>query len=438
MLALLWRHRALLAVLALGAVIRIAVGRASAPAAYQDSLIYIELADNAPFTFTALRPNGYPLFIRALSLAGDLDLVVAAQHVAGLLTGAMAYFLMVRLGTRRWVAALTTGVLVVDAYAVALEQAILTETFFALTLVASAYFAVVRPRQPASLVASGFLLAVAALIRVVGVFAVPVWLVYVLTLRLPRRVALAAATSVLVPLLAYGTFHALDGRGFGFTESDGWILYSKVAPTLNCEGASISNETRPLCNGVRGWNEDAYLYSRGAPAQQLFFGTVGEVDVDERFNKDNNALLRDFAIGVIRAHPITYARTVLDTFAEYFQPNERPPELSLYGQPDSLMFRYERWFHMPWWLWTGAAAAAVLSVFMARGPGSRSGQITFLLATAGAILLAGAATTQLNIRYLVPLFPFLLCAGAMGIEDLLRPARSGEDAPPEPARVSLP
>ncbi|HEX2042609.1 MAG TPA: phospholipid carrier-dependent glycosyltransferase [Acidimicrobiales bacterium] len=409
------------------------------PAIYQDSAIYIALSKNAPFSFSPSRPNGYPVVLRALSVvSSNLDVVTAAQHLAGLVVGLLVYILLVRLGTRRWVASIVTALLVVDAYAVALEQDVLTEAFFTLTLTACACLMVATERRPAQVVASGALLAAATTMRVVGMFAVPFWIAYLVWLRLGRRTVVAGVAAVIGPLLAYCAFHAAHGHGFGFNAGDGWYLYGKVGAIVDCSGARIPERTRPLCDGPRGQPTEFYLYSRSSPAQVLFFGPTEPIELEKGWNHENGRLLRSFSVGIILAQPREYASLVLEDFFNYFRPTKASVEMTLFAQPRDPLGGYEHWFHMPWWIVTASTVIALLSVTQSR-PGNRSGQIAFLLAMALSLLLGTAATAGFNPRYVIPLQPLLLAAGAMGIEDLLRkearsPAEPAERA--EPAEVS--
>lgn len=431
-LSLLQVHRGLVLVLAAGAVIRLAVELSRAPAVYQDSLVYITLSEDAPFSFRSTRPNGYPVFIRILSLVGDrLDVVTIAQHVAGVLVGVLVYALLVHLGVRRWIATLATAFIVIDAYAVALEQDILSETFFTLTITSSAYLLLGTKQRVGALAASGVLLAMAATIRVVGIFAVPFWVGYVLAIRPGWRVAGAAVLALVAPLLAYCTFHAAHGRNFGFTSADGWYLYGKVGPIVDCSGATIPERTRPLCRGVKGQPVEFYLYDRGSPAQVLFFGPTEPVNVDEDWNSENSALLRSFSLGIIQAHPVAFARVVAKDFFRYLGPNPASVEMTLHGEPGSLMHRYERWFHMPWWVVTGSLLTASAALIVSR-PTFHFRETLGLLGLSLSLLVGAAATAGFNPRYLVPIAPLMVAAGALGAHDLLSmrppsPSRPGDD-----------
>ena len=63
------------------------------------------------------------------------------------MTGVLVYALILRLRLPRWLATAGAAVVVLDAYAIALEQQILAEAFFTLALVASFYLVVGRDRD---------------------------------------------------------------------------------------------------------------------------------------------------------------------------------------------------------------------------------------------------------------------------------------------------
>jgi len=410
------RHRGLAGVLVLGAFIRVAVVLTGMPSVYQDSLVYIRLSKDAPFSFSALRPNGYPLLIRLLSLGtSNLRWVTGLQHVAGLLLGVLVYALLVRLGTRRWMAATAVAVVVIDAYGVALEQDVLSETFFTVAVMASVFFVATTRRGAPALLAGGLLLGLGVVTRAVGIFAIPVWIGYVGLLRLGGWRSLVAVTAVLVPVLGYFTFHSVHGGTFGLTDGDGWFLYAKVGPIADCRHAHVPPATRPLCDATTGASPDFYLFSRSSPAQILFFGPDGEVDLNTDITPADDALLRQFSFGVIRAHPLVYAGVVGTDVVHYLGPKQAPVELSLYGAHGSLTSRYERYLHVPWWLILATTGTAVGALIVRRG---HTLEIALLAGMAWALLLGSSATAGFNPRYTIPLVPLFVCAGALGIEAL--------------------
>jgi len=135
-----------------------------------------------------------------------------------------------------------------DAYAMALEQQILAEAFFTLALAASFFLVAGRDRGPVSLAASGALLAAAATMRTAAMFAVPVWALYVVWVHRGPRLAVPAALGLVIPLLAYASWHAADTGRFGLTQADGWFLYGRVGEIADCGDANVPAAARLLCN----------------------------------------------------------------------------------------------------------------------------------------------------------------------------------------------
>ena len=210
MRALLRRHWPLAAVLLIASVVRIGVAIAYWPAVFfGDSWAYLNLAYEGGFAPD--RPSGYPQVLHLLSVFGrDLGTITIAQHLAGLFTGVLVYALMLRLRLPRWLATIGAALVLLDAYAIALEQQILAEAFFTLALIASFFLVVGRDRGPVSLAAGGLLLALAATMRTAALFAVPVWLVYVLWSQRALRLAAPAVAALVIPLLAYSAWHSAD------------------------------------------------------------------------------------------------------------------------------------------------------------------------------------------------------------------------------------
>ena len=158
MRSLLRVHWPLLMVLAIAATVRVAVAIAYKPAIFfGDSWAYLDLAYGGnPVGLAPDRPSGYPLLIDLLSIFGrSLGAITTAQHLAGLLTGVLVYALLLRLRLPRWLATAGAAVVLLDAYAMALEQQILAEAFFTLALAASFFLVVGRDRGAVALAASG-------------------------------------------------------------------------------------------------------------------------------------------------------------------------------------------------------------------------------------------------------------------------------------------
>jgi dolichyl-phosphate-mannose-protein mannosyltransferase len=457
-------HWAIAGVLVLAVAVRAAVAIAYRPAIFfGDSWAYLDLAYNGrPVGLAPDRPSGYPLLIDLLSVAGrSLATITTAQHLAGLLAGVLAYALLVKLGLPRLLAAGAAAVVLLDGYAIALEQQIMAESFFALALVASMYLAVGKSRGPAALAASGLLLAGAATIRTVALFAIPVWIVYLLWAHGRNRAVAAGLTALLVTLLAYSSIHAANTGRFGLGQADGWFLYGRVGQFADCGKAGIPPDARALCNRTdRDRREGAafHVWNADGPARRVFGGMSRDPDEQAR----SNAALRGFALAIVRDRPLRYARAVSSDFLRYFYPGRMSrgnSDLALtlpesgrivrsnelirdryfpayepqVHEPAALVRSYQQRLHTPRWLMGVLALAALLALAAAaivrgRVPMLHSRETFLLTGAALAMLLGSAATSEFVLRYLIPAVPLILGGGLAGCADLAELVRSRERA----------
>jgi hypothetical protein len=444
------RHPLLLGVVAAGVVLRILVEIAYWPALfYSDSWEYIQLAySKSIVAFSGSRPSGYPLLIHLLSLPGrNLATITIVQHLAGLATGVIAYALLKRLGIRTWLAVVVAAVILLDSYAIALEQHIMAETFVALALLLSAMVAALYSRSSLPMAAAGLLLAGAVSMRVAALFAVPAFVLFVIVRARPARVLAASLAGLALPLLAYGSLHAADGRGFGFTENiGGWAFYGRVAAIADCRGADIPAQTRPLCETAaaraKGRSPSWYINSPDSPAHRTF-----GFDPSPRIS----GLLSDFAFAIMRAHPAEYVVLVAGDFARVFEPGGggvdtplRFPEKGSFTwesvqplktwhdtyfpdyrrtirEPSGLLLAYQNVFHAARWLLGAFVLAMVLATVLSFFGRPRCSLRAIYLLFGGmgvGLVLGSVATVEMNLRFLIPAIPLILCGGVLASRDV--------------------
>ena len=460
LISLVREHRALMVLLVLAVALRVAVAIAFRPALFfGDSYEYLQLATEDPLGISAKRPSGYPLLLKVFSLDGrSVGAVTAVQHLAGLVTGVLVYAMLLRLGVRRWAAAVAAGVVLLDGYAIALEQFVLSEAFFTLALTAACFLAIGERRGPVALGASGLLLAAGVLMRPAAIFALPFWAAYLLLRRFERRALAVGALALVLPLFAYASIFEMKSGEFGITQADGWFLYARVAEMADCRGVRLEREARPLCErspGAGGRRVGYYLWDSRSPARRLF----GQIHEPGSRQRRTNDVLKGFAIDIIAAHPTRYAEMVADDVLRYFQPgvmsvgnSDEGLKLALpvSGQPlapgqrgsnttparpGTLAYqlrRYQDLIHTPRWLLGPLAIAALLAVVLAAFRRNRAvmahGREVMLLAGAGLAMLVGSvATSEFIVRYLIPFVPLLISGGILALTDLARLAvqRSG-------------
>ena len=209
---------ALIAVLAVAALVRVAAATTYGPALmWSDSWQYLYATD-LPGGFAPDRPNGYPLFLLAMGTGRHLAAVTAVPARPGPGRGRAAVALLRRLGCPRGSATLASAVVLLDAYAIALEQHVLAEALFTFVLVDWAFVAVAMPRTAPLAAAAGALLVAAVAVRAVAIFVVPAWIAFALWGYRDRWARMAALGVLIAGLLTYATWHDVSAGGRGLDQ----------------------------------------------------------------------------------------------------------------------------------------------------------------------------------------------------------------------------
>jgi hypothetical protein len=280
---------------------------------YTDTSDYLALAHAVvPGTW---HPAGYPLFLVPLSLTGQLGVVVAVQHLMGIAMGFLVYWLVLRLGARRSLAALAALPVLLDGYQLSLEQFILTETLTSLLLLGGLVVLFSREAVGARRGATVGLLLAAATLTHTSMLPVLVVVGLYLLLRGRRRALLTYCAVVAAALGGYGGWYAATYGSFGFDDWTGIYLYGRVAPFAACDYALPANEAR-LCPAQpasqRTKNGEFYSDdSRGSP----LWVSPGLGSRHQR-----NVLAERFAVTVIEHQPLDYLSAVLADTWHYFTP----------------------------------------------------------------------------------------------------------------------
>lgn len=440
-------HAPLLAVLALGLLLRVLTELAFRPALlFYDSVTFLAQANGGLFS-NPDEPAGYPIAIRILRVGThSLAVLTTAQHLAGLLTGVLVYLVTVRLTGRRWLAAAGCGVIVLDGYSLAVEQYVMADAFFSLMVMASVALLVVGRRRRIVLIA-GLLLAAACMVRSVGLFCVPVWLLFVLWRYRWSATALLAAAVVLVPVAGYATLNQTDTGHFGLTDDTAWLIYGRVAPFGNCHGLSLPAADRILCpaGSQRNRTVNYYLNAPGSPAVRAF----GKPSTHAP-GRVNHVLL-DYAEHVMAARPLNYLGAVGQSLADFFTPAAHSEGLGVDGAlklpqpgpwlwptyrpaqhwPASLLRSYTSVVHTCRPLLAFFLVLALLGLVLE--PPWSEGRTTALrasvalLAGTGVALMLGSALAHFELRYTLPAIAPLTAGGliaAPGVFELLRQRRT--------------
>jgi hypothetical protein len=459
---LIGRHRLFSALLVAAAALRLLVQLSYRPALlfFGDSIAYLW---NAAHLYPeSIHSAGYPAFLRAVLVVPDLALVPAVQHVFGLVTGGLVYALVRRLGAGPVAGSIAAAPVLFDAYELNLEQHVLSEPLFTL-LVVTAFVALVwrSPPSPAACIATGILLAAAALTRSVGLALIAPGLAFVIVRGgLVRTLALTIAFAL--PLVGYATWYSTMPHGtFAITDHDGYFLYGRVADFASCSGMRLDPVDRKvLCDprpAAERPNPNYYVWHQWSRHHYRRF---------PHKPARRNAVLQSFALGVIHRQPLAYAETVLGDMAHYasFSRSTGPLDepiaqwqfhVGAYQSPrmvrrleiesgtwggsvgrwvagQRLMADYQRVFYTPGTLLALAVLLAVAAAVVGGTGGGRGIRAeTLTLAAAGVLIpLAAAMTSMFDFRYLFPALGLLPAAGVLGATTLAARARALRPAGP--------
>ncbi|MPZ87264.1 MAG: glycosyltransferase [Nitriliruptorales bacterium] len=440
---------------ALGFVLRVIT-----QVAYRPALLYIDsfsyLRDMTELVPRGIRPLGYPfLLLRPLSVFGDLAVFALANHLLGLAMAVAIYAVLLRHGSPRWLGALATAPVLLDAYQLQIEQNVLAETLFQ-ALVLAGLVLLIWHRRLGPLVAgvAGLLLGLSVTVRLVGQ---PLIVPAVLFLLLAggswrRRLtnAVVVALCFALPVVGYGLVYQQEHGEFAFNAVGGRVQYARVARFADCQAVSLPEHLRPLCPTPREQEEltpDEFAWT-DSPARR--YEPPPGVHIDDA--------LGDFAGRVRMQQPLDYVGAVAWDFAKFFQwsktqlPEDPPlerwqfqiqhPEFP-YPDPQRRLetavethggsgpavseplTRFLRAYQLGGGYTPGplllvallAGAAGALGLGRARRTSLRAPCLLFTLAGGG--LLLAASLFEFSWRYQLPGLVLLPVAGALGMTALL-------------------
>lgn len=423
----------------IGAVLRLLTEIAYGPALYfYDSVTYLAQANGNLF-LNPDEPAGYPLAIRALRLgASDLALLTSAQHVAGLLAGVLVYVVVLRRSGSRALGAAGAAVVVLDGYAIAVEQYVMADAFFTALLIASAAFLLLGRRR-ATLLAAGLLLAAACVVRSTGLFCVPVWLAYAIWRYRWSWTSLVCAVAVLLPLAAYAAANDAKTGHFGLTDDTAWLIYGRIGPIGSCRGVSVPAADRILCPHGSQLDRSVNFYVNAPDSPAILAFGKPSIHAPPRVDR----ILLGYALAIMSARPLRYVGVTARSFLDFFLagvPSDAATEngaLTL-PKPGPWLWPYyhpkQRW---PAGLLRAYAAVVhtvrpllglfllfgVAGLFLRPPPGlpARGGlrPAIALLTGMGAALLLGSALAHFELRYTLPAIPLLTGGGLLGSASIL-------------------
>jgi hypothetical protein len=309
------RHWLAAALLAAGLVLRVL-----AQVTYRPALFYI---DSVKYLYTAQGndPEGYKLPLRAILLVANLDTVVAVQHLLGLGIAVLIYVLLLRTGVSRWLAALAIAPVLLDAYQLQNEQAIMPGTWFEALIVAGIAILLWQPGLSwRRVMVAGIVLGTSATVAQVGEALIPPAAIFVLAASTGgwwRSVGKAAAlcAACALPILAYSTGSYLLTGGFFLSHQGVTSVYGRMAATVDCATIKLPPAERALCptktQQARG--NDWLEFGKYAPVQRYYY------DYRDLPRPEVNKDVTEFSRSVLNQQPLrvldAYGRDVLKLFA---------------------------------------------------------------------------------------------------------------------------
>ncbi len=455
------RHALFLVLLTAGTALRAVTMWAYQPAfIFFDSSRYLRnAADLEPLP---LRPIGYPAFLRLLPLENELAVVPLVQHAMGLLMAVLIYVLLLRLGVRRWLAALAAAPVLLDAYQLNIEHFVLSDTLFQFFLLAVVALLLWRRRPGVVLAGAAGLMCFALFVtRSNGLLVIAPAVLAVLFLRAGLlRVAALIALFTLPLGLYLQWFHSVNGS-YAINGAGGQFLYARTATFADCTKFSMPEYERVLCPqeplGDRLPVDDYMWEEEVSPFYQL----------TPPAGMTRDEVAGAWAKRVIRHQPVDYARIVAFDFLRGFQPArvsgpkdpaverwhfqtkfprflkfKRTKEIiARHGgdrpvvatAPAGFLRSYQRVGYAPGpVLLAGLVAALVAALGVGRARRSGLRTASFLFAAAAVVVLLPPAMLQFSWRYQLPQLVLLPAAGAVAITALTRrpnPETAAPDAP---------
>ena len=455
-------HWMLLVVPVIGASLRMLTVLAYQPAIlYIDSFSYLDnLHDLRP---DMLRPIGYDLILKLLLPLGGLRAVAVVQHLLGLGIAGMIYQLLLRHGARRWLAALATVPVLLDAYQVQIEHNIMPDVWFQALLVVLIWVLTWRGLpSPGHAASAGVLIGAAVIVRLVGITMLIPAVAYLIVAgslwasrtgwrQIGLRAAAMAAGFAMV-LTGYAGYYRFVTGVWGISGASDGVLYGRAAVIANCERFSPGTPERAVCPAEprdHRFGVDYYVHDPASPALTVVLPQGESMDATQA----------SFARTVFANQPFDLLAAVLTDFVKGFRPvrvddpNDVPVErwyfqtsYPYYGVQDRVNARAFQFGGVPigvnrplaqllrgYQLTVGYVPGPLLGLGLLAGllggfgigNARRSGirAASLLVSGLGVTVLMTAAAFEFSWRYQLPGLVLLPMAAALGVTAFTGPLR---------------
>jgi hypothetical protein len=247
--ALARRHWLFTVLLTAGLVLRVL-----AQVAYRPALLYIDSTKYLLGAYPGDDPTGYQVAIKPVLALGNLDLIATIQHLLGLAMAITLYAVLLRRGAPRWLSALATAPVLLDAYQVQIEQVIMPDVMFEALIVAGvAALLWRRTPTPWLTITAGLALGASATARQIGeIFILPA-IGYLLIVvpgwraRLKYTGVLCAAFAVPILAASYGNYANPQLHSFSLAPYASGSIYGRMAEAADCATLRLPSYERILC-----------------------------------------------------------------------------------------------------------------------------------------------------------------------------------------------
>lgn len=317
------RHLFLVLLLAAGVTLRVLTMLAYQPAIlYIDSFRYLNGLD--AMRPDGLNPIGYQLILQPLLALGDLRFVAIVQHLVGLGMALAIYALLLRHGARRWLAAIATAPVLLDAYQLQIEHNIMSDVWFQALLVGTVWVLTWRGQPtPQHAAVAGVLLGFAVIVRLVGLALLVPAVAYLVVAGSRwvsragwRRIGLRAGAltaGFAVVMVSYAGYYRAATGNWGLTGAASPVVYGRAATIADCSRIPAGTWERTVCpaeprdarHGV-----DWYTHHPDSPRKSVQLPPtvpMGEVQ-------------SSFAWQVFRNQPIDLVTAIAVDFLKGFRP----------------------------------------------------------------------------------------------------------------------
>ena len=309
--AALRRHWLISLLLLAGLVLRVL-----AMIAYRPALLYI---DSLKYIFGAWPGNdplGYNVILKIVLVPGNLTVVTALQHLAGLAMAVTLYAVLLRRRVPRWLAALAAAPVLLDGYEIQIEQNIMPNVWFEACIVAGLALLLWRPRPgPRLILAGGLVLGLSAPMAQVGQILIVPALAFVLIVargwrrKLTQGGLLCAA--FLLPIVAFSAQQDAANGHFSLAPASGNTIYGRLAGSADCAALHLPSYERAVCPSpalARRLGPDGLVHSPDSP-DHLYVAPPGHTHAE---------VISDFNHQVLTQQPLRVVWGVLRDSAKLF------------------------------------------------------------------------------------------------------------------------